>query len=129
MIFNPPYPLFSAVLHTPKSSSSIGTPRKAELVDVSQDLFATPFRSSLPKRLQSQLLSCNSRVRNKTTTMKPCLKSSHTATCLDLCHVFSLMFFFRLSVRMLICQTQRRCILSVTNSDLCCGRNVSAHSA
>lgn len=88
MIFNPPYPLFSAVLHTPKSSSSIGTPRKAELVDVSQDLFATPFRSSLPKRLQSQLLSCNSRVRNKTTTMKPCLKSSHTATCLDLCHVF-----------------------------------------
>lgn len=126
MIFNPPYPLSSVVRHTPKSSSSIGTPRKAELVDVSQDLFATPFRSLLPKRLQSQLLSCNSRVRNKTATMKPCL---HTATCLDLYHVFSPMFFFRLSVRMLICQTRTRCILSVTSSNLCRGRNVSAHSA
>lgn len=129
MIYNPSYPLFSVVLHTPKSSSSVGTPRKAELVDVSQDLFATPFRSSLPKCLQSQLLSSNLRVRNKTTTMKPCLKCPNTVTCLDLSRVVSPMFFFRLSVRMLICQTERRCILSVTSSDLCRGRNVSAHSA
>ncbi|XP_075901777.1 uncharacterized protein haspin isoform X2 [Nelusetta ayraudi] len=46
------------VLHTPKNSASVFTPRRAELVDVSQDLFASPFRSSLPKGLQSQLVDC-----------------------------------------------------------------------
>lgn len=56
----PSRPFSSAVLHTPKNSASVFTPRRAELVDVSQDLFASPFRSSLPKGLQSQLVSENS---------------------------------------------------------------------
>lgn len=49
----------SIVLHTPKNSASVFTPRRAELVDISQDLFASPFRSSLPSRLQSQLVGRN----------------------------------------------------------------------
>lgn len=49
----------SIVLHTPKNSALVFTPRRAELVDVSQDLFASPFRSSLPRRLQSQLVGRN----------------------------------------------------------------------
>lgn len=58
-----PYPLFSSVLHTPRSSSPTNISR-TDLVDFSQDLFATPFRPSLPKRLPSQLLSSSSLVQN-----------------------------------------------------------------
>ncbi|XP_035515303.1 serine/threonine-protein kinase haspin [Morone saxatilis] len=49
---------------TPRSSrlSVSGSRGRTELADVSQDLFATPFRTPLPKRLQSQLLSSNSLV-------------------------------------------------------------------
>ncbi|XP_045902288.1 uncharacterized protein haspin [Micropterus dolomieu] len=47
------------VLFTPRSSCA-GSPRRAALADVSQDLFATPFRTPLPKRLRSQLLSFSS---------------------------------------------------------------------
>ncbi|XP_044047008.1 uncharacterized protein haspin isoform X2 [Siniperca chuatsi] len=52
------------VLLTPRSSrlSVSGSPGRVELADVSQDLFSTPFRTPLPKRLRSQLLSCNSLV-------------------------------------------------------------------
>nr|XP_046269844.1 uncharacterized protein haspin isoform X2 [Scatophagus argus] len=52
------------VLCTPGRSSpwESGSPRRAELVDVSQDLFATPFRSLLPKGLRSQLLNSSSQV-------------------------------------------------------------------
>ncbi|KAM3624007.1 uncharacterized protein V6R79_018060 [Siganus canaliculatus] len=46
------------VLLTPKTSHLLGfgTPGRAEL-DISQDLFATPFRPSVNRRFQSQLLS------------------------------------------------------------------------
>ncbi|XP_074539769.1 uncharacterized protein haspin [Halichoeres trimaculatus] len=50
------------VLLTPRSLrlSVSSTPGRPELADVSQDLFATPFRTPLSKRLQSQLQSCSS---------------------------------------------------------------------
>uniref|UniRef100_UPI0037E88EBE serine/threonine-protein kinase haspin n=1 Tax=Semicossyphus pulcher TaxID=241346 RepID=UPI0037E88EBE len=52
------------VLLTPRSLhlSTSGSPRREELADVSQDLFATPFRTPLSKRLHSQLQSCSSLV-------------------------------------------------------------------
>ncbi|KAM7394252.1 hypothetical protein PAMP_021065 [Pampus punctatissimus] len=52
------------VLLTPRSlrPSVSGSPGRVELADVSQDLFATPLRTPLSKRLQSQLLSCDSLV-------------------------------------------------------------------
>ncbi|XP_042249682.1 uncharacterized protein haspin isoform X1 [Thunnus maccoyii] len=52
------------VLLTPRSlhTSVPCTPGRAELADVSQDLFATPLRTPLSRRLQSQLMSCNSLV-------------------------------------------------------------------
>ncbi|TKS68159.1 Serine/threonine-protein kinase haspin [Collichthys lucidus] len=50
------------VLLTPKNSV-LSTPVRAALADVSQDLFATPFRRTpLQKRLPSQHLSCSSLV-------------------------------------------------------------------
>ncbi|XP_054460473.1 uncharacterized protein haspin [Anoplopoma fimbria] len=54
----------SKVLLTPSRSRLAvhGSPQRAELVDVSQDLFATPFRTPLHKRLQPQLLSSDSPV-------------------------------------------------------------------
>lgn len=50
------------VLLTPRSLrlSVSSTPGRTELADVSQDLFATPFRTPLSKRLQSQLQSSSS---------------------------------------------------------------------
>ncbi|XP_032387121.1 uncharacterized protein haspin [Etheostoma spectabile] len=52
------------VLCTPSSlhPSESGSPRRVKLADISQDLFATPLRTPLPKHLRSQLLSCNSTV-------------------------------------------------------------------
>nr|XP_019956029.1 PREDICTED: serine/threonine-protein kinase haspin [Paralichthys olivaceus] len=43
------------VLLTPRSSHLSGSPGRTALADLSQDLFATPFRTLLPKHLQSQL--------------------------------------------------------------------------
>ncbi|KAA8594828.1 hypothetical protein FQN60_011963 [Etheostoma spectabile] len=53
-----------AMLCTPSSlhPSESGSPRRVKLADISQDLFATPLRTPLPKHLRSQLLSCNSTV-------------------------------------------------------------------
>ncbi|XP_034543402.1 serine/threonine-protein kinase haspin [Notolabrus celidotus] len=50
------------VLLTPRSLrlSMSSTPGRTELADVSQDLFATPFRTPRSKRPQPQLLSCSS---------------------------------------------------------------------
>ncbi|KAL7404280.1 hypothetical protein ABVT39_012438 [Epinephelus coioides] len=45
------------VLLTPRSVHLSGTPKRVELADVSQDLFATPFKTPLSRRLQSQLHS------------------------------------------------------------------------
>ncbi|XP_068583181.1 serine-rich adhesin for platelets [Cebidichthys violaceus] len=52
------------VLLTPSSLRPAvpGTPRRAVLADVSQDLFATPFRTLFPKHLRPELLSTNSPV-------------------------------------------------------------------
>ncbi|XP_034713945.1 serine/threonine-protein kinase haspin isoform X1 [Etheostoma cragini] len=52
------------VLCTPSSLplSESGSPRRVKLADISQDLFATPLRTPLPKHLRSQLLSRNSTV-------------------------------------------------------------------
>ncbi|KAM7419232.1 hypothetical protein PAMA_016377 [Pampus argenteus] len=52
------------VLLTPRSlrPSVLGSPGRVELADTSHDLFATPLRTPLSKRLQSQLLSCDSPV-------------------------------------------------------------------
>ncbi|RVE76278.1 hypothetical protein OJAV_G00006670 [Oryzias javanicus] len=47
---------------TPKSLQLSETPRRTALVNVSQDLFATPLRTPLPKHLRSQLLSQHSLV-------------------------------------------------------------------
>nr|XP_020457852.1 serine/threonine-protein kinase haspin-like [Monopterus albus] len=44
------------VLHTPRALSMSGSLSREDLADISQDLFATPVRTSLPKHLQSQLL-------------------------------------------------------------------------
>ncbi|KAI3353200.1 hypothetical protein L3Q82_019760 [Scortum barcoo] len=50
------------VLLTPKTSCLSGSPGRTELADLSQDLFATPIRTPIPKRFQSQLLSGDSLV-------------------------------------------------------------------
>ncbi|XP_031732206.1 uncharacterized protein haspin [Anarrhichthys ocellatus] len=52
------------VLVTPSSlrPAAPGSSRRAMLTDVSQDLFATPFRTPLNKRLRPELLSTNSPV-------------------------------------------------------------------
>ncbi|KAM9769567.1 uncharacterized protein haspin [Menidia menidia] len=45
---------------TPRGSHPPGSPQRAALAEVSQDLFATPFRTPLSRRLRSQLLSHHS---------------------------------------------------------------------
>ncbi|XP_068448088.1 serine-rich adhesin for platelets isoform X2 [Clinocottus analis] len=54
----------SKALLTPRSSRPAAprSSQRADLVDVSQDLFATPFRTLLPKRLRPGLLSSDSPV-------------------------------------------------------------------
>lgn len=45
----------SSVLLTPRTLAGSSSPGRANLADLSQDLFATPLRTPLPKHLRSQL--------------------------------------------------------------------------
>lgn len=57
---------------TPQSlhPSVAGTPGRAELADLSRDLFATPLRTPFSRRLQSQLQTVSSLLQNTVAAMK-----------------------------------------------------------